>query len=168
MNLNENMLIVDDYLSNEECDSLFDLFTKTDFPSNISDGVWSYRVKWPQYTEQQRWKLEDNRTRVCEQYFGKRLKILNVNMTLWRESDEMPPHSDYGARNEFPNREYASIIYMNDDFEGGEIYIPDLNFEMKPKKGRLICFRGGILHHGVRAITKGMRLTNICWFEVIN
>ena len=69
-------------------------------------------------------------------------------------------------QNKFPMRNYASLIYLNRDFEGGKLYIPELNFELSPKKGQLVTFEGGRLKHGVTKITKGRRITSICWFKI--
>mgnify|MGYP003350451936 CR=1 FL=1 len=166
--MSKTILILDDYLSSNECDELVTLYENTKLPDTSKDfSVWSGRVKWPIYPKYLDNKLNAERTRVCEEYFGKKFKLLNPNMTFWKEGHEMSPHSDYGGVNEFPEREYASIIYLKDDFEGGELYIPELNFENKPKKGQLVCFQGGKMMHGVRMVTKGTRLTHICWFEVL-
>jgi len=161
-----NIMILDDYLSNNECDELYELFKNTETRHNSND-VWSNRVKWPTYTDYYNNKLNIERTKICEDFFKLRFKIENLNLTIWKEGHEMQPHSDYGAINEFPKREYASLIYLNDNYLGGELYIPELNFELKPKKGQLICFQGGKYMHGVKKITKGKRLTSICWFEVL-
>lgn len=161
-----NLMILDDYLIHNECDELCELFHNTQTRHNSND-IWSNRVKWPIYSDYYKQKLDNERTMLCETYFNKKFKIDNLNMTIWKEGHEMHPHSDYGARKEFPHREYASLIYLNDQYEGGELYIPELNFEMKPKKGQLVCFQGGKYMHGVKKILKGERLTSICWFQVL-
>lgn len=53
----------------------------------------------------------------------------------------------------------SGIIYFNDNYEGGEIWFPNLNFEVKPPKGSLIYYPafGEEYRHGVRAITSGYR-----------
>lgn len=56
-------------------------------------------------------------------------------------------------------KNYTGMIYMNDDFEGGELYFPyHDNFEIKPKPGMLVMFSGHIMNpHGIRPITSGTR-----------
>jgi hypothetical protein len=42
-----------------------------------------------------------------------------------------------------PNRvKWGSVIYLNDDFEGGEINYIDFGISFKPKPGALICHKG--------------------------
>jgi hypothetical protein len=44
-------------------------------------------------------------------------------------------------------------IYLNDDFDGGEIYYPNFNISYKPVKGSLICHPGTSEYkHGVKTI----------------
>ena len=52
----------------------------------------------------------------------------------------------------------ACIIYLNDSFEGGEMYFPYANVEYKPVKGDLVFFpQNYVGTHGVRRITAGER-----------
>ncbi len=62
--------------------------------------------------------------------------------------------------NKMPWRSFGSIVYLNDDYEGGEIYFTGLDKIVKPKVGMLIAFTGGTHHeHAVLKVTKGERVT---------
>lgn len=60
---------------------------------------------------------------------------------------------------------HLSILgYLNDDFEGGELYFPELDYGIKPKKGMLILFPGNLHYvHGVAPIKSGVRYTLSQW-----
>jgi len=60
---------------------------------------------------------------------------------------------------------HLSILgYLNDDYEGGELYFPELEYAIRPKKGMLIMFPGNLHYvHGVAPITKGVRYTLSQW-----
>lgn len=61
--------------------------------------------------------------------------------------------------------EYAALVYLNDDYEGGEIYFPDHGVEIKPSTGELIFFPGTNLYtHGVKEITSGYRYAMMTFF----
>jgi hypothetical protein len=45
-------------------------------------------------------------------------------------------HKHYDG--EYPGIEYGVIIYLNDDFEGGELFYPNLNYLYQPKAGDII------------------------------
>ena len=54
------------------------------------------------------------------------------------------------------------LLYLNDNYTGGEIYFPKLNFEIKPKPGTLIFFEGNEdTLHGVKEIQDGSRINLI-------
>ena len=81
----------------------------------------------------------------------------------------MPPHQDDrhpdGLPHNTPWREWASVIYLNSDFDGGEIYFSegsDLSI-YKPVIGSLVFFEGR-RWHGVRAVTQGVRYTSPGWY----
>ena len=92
-----------------------------------------------------------------------------LQLVRWRPGDEQAAHADCeqpdGRPNEFPWRAFASIIYLNDEYEGGQIYFPkhDLRPELKP--GLLAYFPSTAKYlHGVEPITDGVRYTFSCFY----
>lgn len=53
-----------------------------------------------------------------------------------------------------PNLKYATVIYLNDNYEGGYLYFKDedLNTQLRPPPGSIIIFRASRLH-GVTEVT---------------
>ncbi len=87
-----------------------------------------------------------------------------VQLVRWRPGMSMPTHADRanpdGKPHDFPHRDFASIVYVNDDYEGGELYLPRLDMVIKPTLGLLVAFTGGWHHeHGVMRVAKKDRLT---------
>ena len=82
--------------------------------------------------------------------------IDNMEIVEWPTGSKMTPHRDKGDI-------FSWIIYLNDDFEGGETVIDGLR--LKPKKGRLVLFSNGFYEHEVKEITKGTRYTLIAWYK---
>jgi len=37
-------------------------------------------------------------------------------------------------------RKYSALIYLNDDFEGGETYFPKINYTVKPEIGKMVIW----------------------------
>ncbi len=55
-----------------------------------------------------------------------------------------------------PSISYAAVIYIHDDYNAGEIFWPNKNYEMKPKPKDLLIFPGNDeFHHGVRHVAAG-------------
>ena len=80
--MSKTILIRDNYLTPYECDQLVDLFEKTPFPKNQTDGLWYQRVKWPILSDYFHQKLIVERTKISEEFFEQKLEIDNPNMTL--------------------------------------------------------------------------------------
>jgi hypothetical protein len=55
-----------------------------------------------------------------------------------------------------PSIRYATIIYINDEYSDGELFFPNLDIELKPKKGTLLFFPGNEEYkHGVKPVGEG-------------
>ena len=65
------------------------------------------------------------------------------------------------------DRDLSTIIFLNDNFEGGELVFPELDITIKPKKGTLICFPSGRNYlHQVKPVTSGERYSLVNWLTV--
>lgn len=65
------------------------------------------------------------------------------------------------------DRDLSVVIYLNDDFEGGDFVFPDLNIRVRPKAGMMIAFPSTPHYlHGVEPVTKGERCAIVCWMKV--
>ncbi|NWH82667.1 P3H3 hydroxylase, partial [Piaya cayana] len=76
----------------------------------------------------------------------------------WRE----PPAYVY--------RDYSGILYLNDDFQGGDLFFTEMDAvtvtaKVHPKCGRLVAFSSGKENpHGVRAVSRGRRCAVALWY----
>jgi len=87
-----------------------------------------------------------------------------LQIVRWMRGYELHPHADReepnGTPHPFPWRDFASVIYLNDNFEGGQIHWPNKKIEWKPTKGSLAIFPGTLeFLHGVREVPEGVRYT---------
>jgi len=90
----------------------------------------------------------------------------NPAIVRWLPGQLQNPHADKelhdgpdaGKPNDFPWYDIAGLFYLNDDYEGGELYFPLQGIEFKPKAGAAYFFPGDKNYiHGVREITSGIR-----------
>ena len=82
----------------------------------------------------------------------------------YEETQKLTWHSDNGD----PHPCLVSMVYyLNDDYEGGELYFPQHNgFEIKPKKGTMLIFSGTIDNmHGIKEVTEGTRYTHVTFWS---
>lgn len=89
-------------------------------------------------------------------------------MVRWLPGQLQMPHADKelhtgpdaGKPNDFPYYDLAGLFYINDDYEGGELYFPNQGIQFKPKAGAAYFFPGDKNYiHGVTQITSGIRYT---------
>jgi 2OG-Fe(II) oxygenase superfamily len=120
-------------------------------------------------------RKEELSTKIIKQYSDKVLIEHGVNqlftvegfLSLWDIGASAPLHVDNHYNFEYLT--HSTIIYLNDDYEGGEIYFPTFDFEYKPKRGDAILFPCDSLAytHGVKEVTQGKRMTIAMWHSPI-
>ena len=176
------LLVVEDFLSGEQCALIRDVFDASvgKLAANPDgESFWDERVLWFDDIDPDagRAKAVMQQARFAAAYriaehFGivERLYSDSQQLVLWNEGRSMPVHVDNahpdGSRHNTPHREFASVVYLNDDFEGGEIYFPYAGCRLKPRAGMLIGFRGSAESpHGVTAVAKGVRYTMPGWYS---
>lgn len=127
---------------------------------------------------------------MSERFEVDTLKTEQYLLNRWRKGREQTPHIDYFYEEEpghdyeklaanglpksfldtfgvmFQTKHYSSLIYLNEDYSGGELYFPNHNFSIKPEVGTLICFRGDEhTMHGVKKVEDGIRYTVSLFWE---
>tara|TARA_R100001244_G_C5168673_1_gene131562 strand:+ start:3031 stop:3555 length:525 start_codon:yes stop_codon:yes gene_type:complete len=89
-----------------------------------------------------------------------------MRLCRWNEGETMALHIDRNVKSRTNNMDYSSLLYLNDDYEGGELIF---NTEiLKMKKFSCIVFESDIHIHGVRKILKNKRYTIPSWYQKIN
>ena len=63
-------------------------------------------------------------------------------------------------------RVFSTILYLNDDYEGGETGFPRQALKIRPRKGRLVCTYSNFTHlHAGLPVKKGDKYLMFCAFE---
>tara|TARA_R110002051_G_C8660337_1_gene488938 strand:+ start:52 stop:546 length:495 start_codon:yes stop_codon:yes gene_type:complete len=89
-------------------------------------------------------------------------KIDEEVMVNYYQIVRWPKNSFQEKHIDFKDHCYTSIIYLNDNFEGGETVVEKR--KIKPKPGLMVLFSGNQTLHGVNKIKKGNRYTIPCWY----
>lgn len=183
--MKNEILIRDNFVTEEDCRSIIGAFTRcrASCTHKIGDGFFDHRVMWassyPANEDRARnilrqWCTES--TKLVAGFFEEPVIYCDGLQTVIWEGQAMPPHQDDRHPNPAephgtPWRFLASVIYLNDDYDGGEIYFPGIRgpgsispMTIKPRRGQLIAFPGA-WWHGVNAVTKGARITCPAWYS---
>jgi hypothetical protein len=90
--------------------------------------------------------------------------IKYVNREAKQTGWAMYPHADDGEyqsslENYKPTIVKGIVIYITDDYEGGEIFYINKDIKIKPKSGYLVCHPGSEEYaHGVKSFSGGPRI----------
>lgn len=105
---------------------------------------------------------------IIEDFYNVKASPTGQTIVRWLPGQLQRPHADKelhdgpdaGKPNDFPWYDLASLFYLNDDYEGGELYFPNQGIQFKPKRGAAYFFPGDMnFIHGVTEIKNGIRYT---------
>ena len=69
-------------------------------------------------------------------------------------------HHSHGQQYGYP--QVSVLLYLNDDYEGGDFYVANKKFE--PEKGSGIIFPSNFMFpHEAKTVTKGTRWSIVAW-----
>ena len=112
---------------------------------------------------------------IIEEFYKVEVIPTGATIVKWLPGQSQSPHADKelhegpdaGTPNDFPNYDLSSLFYLNDDYEGGELYFPLQGVQFKPKKGAAYFFPGDKNYiHGVTEIKSGLRFTCPFFWEI--
>jgi hypothetical protein len=86
--------------------------------------------------------------------------IGGAEIIRYPEGGEFKPHTDTHRGN--AERAFTVIVYMDDDFTGGETEFPRLDYRCQPKAGRVLVFLPTELHAG-RPVLSGEKTVLVFW-----
>jgi CDGSH-type Zn-finger protein/predicted 2-oxoglutarate/Fe(II)-dependent dioxygenase YbiX len=80
-----------------------------------------------------------------------------MNIMKYEIGEEFPPHQDTSVYCPIES-DWGLVLYINDDFEGGELYYPEKNITYRPQSGDLVIHGATEeFAHGTTPITKGTK-----------
>jgi hypothetical protein len=172
-----DFLCVEDALAAADCARIvaaFDTLRDRIVREDPVDPYWSGRYLWGHEIAAVRPDIADlmldathrMRARV-EAFYRLAVPLWNdlFELVQWRPGQWMPPHADRanpdGSPHGMPWRAFGGILYLNDDYAGGELYFTAQDIAVKPRRGMFVGFTGGFHHeHAVTRIESGaVRLT---------
>jgi hypothetical protein len=166
-NSKNNIKVFHNFLSNDQCN---EIINNLDESTSLNiEGVWqdrifaefSFPIKTKKILKMFRLKLKPF---LEKEYLVKLLpNSLNQHIVKWSPGEEMEPHiDDIGT----VYNHISSILYLNDNYDGGEIFFPQHEITIKPIQGDLLCFPGNLNYkHGVKKVNNGTRYTMTSWFR---
>jgi hypothetical protein len=82
----------------------------------------------------------------------------SIDLIRWPIGYRQAPH--YDACEQLEHREWGTVLYLNDDYQGGRTYYPTLYRWIEPRAGTLVVHPGDKdFLHGVSEVTRAVRYT---------
>jgi hypothetical protein len=109
-------------------------------------------------------ELRQSLKNIAEDVMGRPVRNLTLSAHKWLPGAYAGDHADNaeldGTPNAWQDNKLVTIIYLNDNYEGGNLAFRDHNISIAPKAGTVIVFDVGIDNvHSVTEVTSGERYT---------
>ena len=105
-------------------------------------------------------------------YHAEEMYLDYQSITKWERGQDMVFHADNVTEKKEPHwychwRDYSSILYLNDNYEGGETVFKFQKQIQTPVQGTAILFPASYGYtHGVKKVESGERYTIASWFTM--
>jgi|TARA_R100000482_G_C5010487_1_gene95435 hypothetical protein len=148
-------LILDNFLSKEECKFLIEYYESN------TENIEKFRDVFPltlHFVEKLNF-LTFKLNKIAEEFNA---QIDWFQIVKWPKNSFQELHFDTAKKETV----LSSIVYLNDNFEGGQTYFEEGTM-FKPKKGRGLFFDGQYYKHGVTPVKKQIRYVVATWYKKI-
>lgn len=152
------MITIDKFITNQECDEFINFhkenYSEERFYCNLHRTT--EVIQCMEILGNPKIKKMYDRLNSFVEKINSKFAVNYFQIVHWPTGESQSNHVD------FDYHFYTSILYLNDDFEGGITRVNNIMF--KPKKGTLISFEGNTINHEVTKLEKGHRYTMPCWY----
>jgi len=143
------------FLSEEDCKKIIDLYNNNIHYSFKYDTNSTYPLNIGEING-----ITDKIKNICYK-LNNSCNLDTHQIVMWPSGSSMDPHYD-------PESDvFSCLVYLNDDYFGGETCFKTnffINKKVKPETGKLIVFSNSKILHWVNEVKNGTRYTLALWF----
>jgi hypothetical protein len=146
-------IVEKNFLSKEQCDFLIEHYKK-----NIHNSF-QYRDTYPLNIDRIQ-SITDKIENICHSIDNSCI-LETQQIVKWPSGSYMDPHFDS------VNDVFAVIVYLNDDYQGGETCFEkncSIKQKITPETGKLLLFSNKDIIHWVNEVKNGIRYTLVLWY----
>jgi Rps23 Pro-64 3,4-dihydroxylase Tpa1-like proline 4-hydroxylase len=160
--MNKNVFVLENFITNEECLEIIkefsvkiwdakDPFIQTGFSISEDDAVGYY------YNNSSNLNLIFNKMGAAmSSHYGKKVELKSMFHSIMNPGAINPLHWDNYIDD--GEEDISALLYLNEDFTGGDLVFPDHDIRITPKAGTFVFFMGTEdYHHTVEKILSGHR-----------
>jgi hypothetical protein len=149
----------ENFLSKTLCDEIIDIYNVNYSKQNFEyGGTYPY---WIYHDEEYKTHHDSIKSVIASvtdlcRLFDKESKLETCQVVKWPVGASQQEHVDP------PGDTYAALVYLNDDYTGGETCFHGA--KITPEKGKLLLFSSRELYHWVNFVREAERYTLALWF----
>lgn len=135
-------------------------FKKTDIANDPSEASKLLQGIWQDCYDAQNPAVQD----YCQKFNIHNLRYWEAfNYIRYGEGQHFQEHHDHGFSY---NCTVSLVTYLNDDYEGGEIYFRLQGLDYKPKAGDTVLFPSNFMYpHTAKVVTKGIKYSLVTMLD---
>ncbi len=174
------------FLSEIECDKIIlESVNHLERTTTLGEEIENYRVANGVFINDENELSRSIKNSLKDLIFLNPERSENLHVVQYNVGGEYKDHHDFFHENESyfedeikrgGQRILTALIYLNDDFEGGETNFPNYGLTVKPEKGKLLLWTNinedltpnfDSLHAGL-PVTKGVKYIAVIWYRENN
>lgn len=157
--MKDDIKIMDNVFSDEECQQLVNQLSSVSRTESFNyGGINEYGpINNSELISRLQWALETYIERYPTVSID-RYEINCLKVIEYIENSALPLHTDNERSPTGHTRTIGAIVFLNDDFDGGELVFPRQSIFIKPKRGTLVLFPMSYMFpHMVNGVVGGKR-----------
>jgi len=110
----------------------------------------------------------DNRLKKClnhyESMYNFKMEFMEaINFVRYKPGQHFAVHTDHGFSYTCT---VSSVVYLNDEYEGGELWFPYLDITLKPQAGDVVLFPSTYIYaHASLKVKSGVKYSAVTMFD---
>jgi predicted 2-oxoglutarate/Fe(II)-dependent dioxygenase YbiX len=176
-----NIFLYRNVLTNKECKEYIEYFDSEHAKLKDTNSEYIYSIRIDEPIEENSTSINQDRINllndkiknITENAHQVSVKMITAHCLVWNTGAFGNDHSDDsdidGLDIGRSQHKLATILYLNNDYGGGELIFRDHDISLKPEPGSIVSFPGGIKNiHRINDISSGKRYSLVSFFDIKN
>lgn len=140
------IVLTDEFLNQKDCQRILNLQTQLENSTTSMNRIKDYRKSLVTLVDEEDSIIKKVKKKIAKSFGldGKGMEKMQLQKYpeggYYKEHFDAKSEDHYQKDKSFSQRKYSIIIYLNDNFIGGETVFPKKNISVKPLQGRLLLF----------------------------
>ncbi len=159
---NSGVIVIDNFITKDEAEYIIELYESLDESETYKDVKKNRKITVNPKNENFIPTVSKVFNKIKEIFSDEELYLSEFMISSYYPGYSMGVHSDLTDREHFA---VSAVLYLNNDFTGGDIIFPVVDKRHSPRLGDLAIFDSRLKDndHGVETVTSGVRYVMPIW-----